>query len=113
MSKRAIRTSRKRVDAMLRAERVRIRQEERAAAEYGATFGRTRLDDNGDIWLTQKPERPHWSVAIPPPMRRYLLGSHDDPLQMSVVSIHFRAVDMAMRLPDGQRLRWVNWEACL
>lgn len=113
MSKRAIRTSRKRVDAMLRAERNRIRQEERAAAEYGATFGRTRLDDNGDIWLTQKPQRPHWTVAIPPPMRRYVPGFFDFPLQMRVIPVHFRAVDMMVRLPDGQRLRWVNWEACL
>lgn len=119
MGKRAMRTSAKRVQALLRVERAKLVNEVeaamRASAERNAAFGfmRTVEDSPGDVWLTPRPEREYVSVPLMFPLGPYVSMRHSPATQIREVVFKAVRCQLHFRSSTGQpgvRFNWVNWE---
>lgn len=112
MSKKAMCTSRKRVEAILRVREAQIRSDERKRS--GIAFASRTLgsevqyaDRDGDVWLGPRPERRYLDLDLIGRNHRALRDA--DPANIvTVVRLH--VMPWQIDLENGARLRWVGWE---
>lgn len=118
MGKKAIRTSHKRVEKLVRLELERWREQAleamRCEAKCNASFGTLRpsKDHPGEVWLTPQPRYGArlQTVAIPPWMEPMRLNLGVELRHCKrVLEMTFEPVLMQMDV-DGVRVRWCNWE---
>jgi hypothetical protein len=117
MSKRAIRTSRKRVEAILRKREGEIRSETRRDSD---AYWRNRLElmipptEERDVWLQPPPERPRIILAFANNVPVSFDPRSSEGWRFSqMASFHevmFEAKQRMWRHSNGTVVRWVDWE---